>query len=115
MVLVLDGGHPEGDRPLLADLHLLGVQTGGALLDAAGPRQGAGRDEQGLGQGGLPRARVADERHVAHFVGGAGAGAVAVSFAMTTAPQLREGPGRTTAGVPPGRTARCARRAPPHR
>ena len=63
VVLVLDGGHPEGDRPLLADLHLLGVQTGGALLDAAGPRQGAGRDEQGLGQGGLPRARVADERH----------------------------------------------------
>ena len=36
----------------------------------ARPGQGSGRDEDGFGQGGLPRPRVADEGHVAHFVGG---------------------------------------------
>ena len=66
---VLDGGHAEGHRTLLADLHLLAVQARGAVLDAAGTGQGAGGDQQRLGEGGLARGRVAHQGHVAHLLG----------------------------------------------
>src|SRR3712207_9089825 len=62
--VVLDGGHAERHRALLADLHLLAVEAGGAVLDPAGAGERAGGDQQRLGEGGLARGRVAHEGHV---------------------------------------------------
>jgi hypothetical protein len=64
---VLHGGDAEGDRSLLADLHGLGVQGGRAVLDAAGPVERAGGDEQCFGKRGLARAGVADECDVPYL------------------------------------------------
>ena len=49
---------------------LLGVEVGGggAVLHLAEPGDGPGREQEGLGEGGLPRPAVADQGHVADLL-----------------------------------------------
>ena len=63
--VVLERRQRQRDRALLAHLRLVEVAHRGAVLDATGPRDRPGRDEQGLDERRLPRSGVADQHDVA--------------------------------------------------
>ncbi len=68
VTVVLERRHRQRHRD--APPRFLGVEVGdgGAVLDPAQAADGAGVVEEGLGQGGLPRAAVTDQGHVADLL-----------------------------------------------
>ncbi len=70
----VDGDQGELYGTLLAVLDLVVIGKTAAVLDAARPVDRAGCQRQGLDQGGLPRAAVADQHHVSQGGGPVGRG-----------------------------------------
>ena len=67
--VVLDERDPEVDRDLALVLLGLGVHGRGVQVGGTHALEAAGREQHGLGQGGLAVVRVAEQYHVADLVG----------------------------------------------